>query len=153
MQRSRSALVVAATPGVALRLCAWLKLNGWRVITASSYPAAKSKLEHGLALLVTELELGDYNGLQLALRAQSVNVPALVVGRHDDVLERDAEQMGCTFLRKEDLDQHRFLIAVDVKLEAARHSTPHFLRNLEFVRRPSTSTRLISANPRRTLLH
>ena len=79
MQRSRSALVVAATPTLAAHLCAWLKPAGWLISTATSYAAAKSRLELGADLLVTELELGDYNGLQLALRAQNSGVPAVVL--------------------------------------------------------------------------
>jgi len=151
MHRSRSALVVAATPGLAMKLCAWLKLTGWHVVAVPSYQAAKARLEGGTALLVSEVELADYNGLQLALRAQSCNVPALVIGHHDDVLERDAEQLGSTYLRKEDLNQEGFLIAVDVKLEATRQSTPAFCRDVEFVRRPF-STRQANFS-RRMLLH
>jgi DNA-binding response OmpR family regulator len=152
MQRSRSALVVAATPALARKLCAWLKWSGWNVITAHSYAAAKVRLEHHFSLLVTELELGDYNGLQLALRAQACNVPALVIGRHDAVLERDAEQLGSTYVRKDELDQHRFLIAVDVKLEATRRVAPLVVRNLEFIRRPWTASDFATV-PRRLLLH
>jgi|KBSMisStandDraft_5_1062788.scaffolds.fasta_scaffold681899_2 DNA-binding response OmpR family regulator len=152
MSRSRCALVVAATPSLAMKLCAWLKISGWQVVTAHSYPAAKARLEERLELVVTELELGDYNGLQLALRAQGYEIPALVVGRHDDVLEHEAEQLGATYLRKSDLDQHRFLVAVDVKLEAIRHATPLVCRNLEFVRRPVAGLRP-SAVARRMLLH
>jgi DNA-binding response OmpR family regulator len=150
MQRSRSALVVAATPGLATKLCAWLKLNGWLVDTAHSYSAAKARLERRTDLLVAEVELGDYNGLQLALRAQNYNVPALVVGHHDDVLERDAEQLGSTYLRKDELDQHRLLVAVEVKLEARRDATPLICRDVEFVRRPWVRP---TATPRRMLLH
>ena len=152
MQRSRSALVVAATPSLATKLCAWLKFSGWHVVTACSYPAAKARLEHRTDLLVTELELGDYNGLQLALRAQGYNVPAIVVGRHDEVLERDSDQLGSTYLRKNELDQQRLLVAVEVKLDAKRHATPRACRDLEFVRRPWTAMRLASV-PRRMLLH
>ena len=153
MHRSRSALVVAATPSLATKLCAWLKLSGWHVVTANSYQTAKQRLEHRTDLLVTELELGDYNGLQLALRAQGYNVPALVVGRHDDVLERDAEQLGSTYLRKDELDQQRFLVAVEVKLEAQRHTTPPACRDVEFIRRPWSTLRLSAISPRRMLLH
>ena len=152
MQRSRSALVVAATPSLATKLCGWLKLSGWQVVTACSYQAAKVRLEHRTDLLVTELELGDYNGLQLALRAQGYNVPAIVVGRHDDVLEHDAEQLGSTYLLKSELDQQRLLVAIEVKLDAIRHATPLVCRDLEFVRRPWTSLQL-SNFPRRMLLH
>ena len=152
MKRSRSALVVAATPSLAMKLCNWLKLSGWHVVTACSYQSAKARLEHRTDLLVTELELGDYNGLQLALRAQGYNVPAIVVGRHDDVLERDAEQLGSTYLRKSELDQERLLVAIEVKLDAQRHATPFVCRDLEFVRRPWAALRL-STVARRMLLH
>src|SRR3954463_13095645 len=80
MRRSRSALVVAATPSLAMDVCAWLKLSGWQVVIARSYQAAKLQLEQRIELVVAELELGDYNGLQLALRAQSYDVPAVVIG-------------------------------------------------------------------------
>jgi hypothetical protein len=121
-------------------------------VTTHSYVAAKARLEHGISLLVTELELDDYNGLQLALRAQSYSIPALVVGRHDDVLERDAEQLGATFVRKDELDRNRLLIAIDVKLETARHSAPLVFRSLEAIRRPASELRL-AALARRMLLH
>jgi DNA-binding response OmpR family regulator len=150
MQRYRSALVVAATPGLAMKLCAWLKLNGWQVDEAQSYSAAKARLERRTDLLVTELELGEYNGLQLALRAQTYNVPALVVGRHDEVLEHDAEQLGSTYLRKDELDEHRLLVAIEVKMDAKRHATPVICRDVEFIRRPWTH---LAAVPRRMLLH
>jgi DNA-binding response OmpR family regulator len=152
MRRSRSALVVAATPSLAMDVCAWLKLSGWHVVIAQSYQAAKLQLEQRIELVVAELELGDYNGLQLALRAQSYDVPAVVIGRHDEVLEHDAEQLGSTYLRKDELDQQRFLIAVDVKLEAIRHAAPLACQNLEFVRRPWNTVRLAPA-ARRMLLH
>ena len=149
MQRSRSALVVAATPDLAARLCAWLKPAGWLVITADSYAAAKSRLE--LAdLLVTELELGDYNGLQLALRAQNTGVPAVVVGHEDTVLERDAELLGSVYLRKTELDEHRLLAAIDATLALLREAVPAICRNVEFARLPwdpkPTSTRRMLQN-------
>ena len=134
MQRSRSALVVAATPSLAARLSTWLKSAGWHVTNAHSYAAAKARLELGTDLLVTELELGEYNGLQLAVRAQASGVPTLVVGRQDTVLERDAEQLGSTYIRKDELNQQRLLIAVDAKL-AVQHPIPAVCRNIEFARR------------------
>src|SRR3954469_8457846 len=135
MQRFRSALVVAATPGLAARLCAWLKPAGWNITTAHTYASAKSRLDFGTDLLVTEVELGEYNGLQLAVRAQSSGVPTLVVGRPDAVLERDAEQLGSTYLRKDELNHHRFLIAVDAKLDLLQHLITAACRNVEFARR------------------
>src|SRR5689334_12372390 len=150
MQMSRSALVVAATPALAAHLCDWLKPAGWVVTTADSYASAKSRLELGTDLLVTELELGDYNGLQLALRAQNSGVPAVVVGKEDQVLERDAEQLGSAYLRKTELDEHRFLIAVEAKLASAINAMPGICRNVEFARMPSTLRPSLAA---RRLLH
>jgi len=152
MNRSRSALVVAATPSLAAHVSAWLKPGGWLVSTAHSYPAAKSRLEQGPDVLITELELGDYNGLQLALRAQSCHVPALVIGRQDAVLERDAEQLGSIYLRKEELDEHRFIVAVDAKLASLKYLIPAACSNVEFARRPWSSLTLSQAT-RRLLLH
>ena len=102
MQRSRSALVVAATPSLATHLSAWLKLSGWQVVTVHWYPEAKARLEPHIDLVVTELELGDYNGLQLALRAQTYEVPVLVIGRQDEMFEAGcrAAQFDRTFVRR-----------------------------------------------------
>jgi CheY-like chemotaxis protein len=136
MNRSRSALVVAATPSLAAQVSAWLKPAGWLVSTAQSYATAKSRLEQGPDLLITELELGDYNGLQLALRAQGSHVAALVIGRQDAVLERDAEQLGSIYIRKEELDEHRLMVAVDAKLAALKYLIPAACSNVEFARRP-----------------
>ena len=152
MQRSRSALVVAATPTLAAHLGVWLKLSGWQVATAHSYRAAKTRLDQGPDLLVTELELGDYNGLQLALRGQAMHVPTVVIGRNDAVLERDAEQLGSIYVRKDELNQHRLLVAVDVKVEALSREMPAVCRNIEFAKRPWSTVRPGLA-PRRMLLH
>ena len=137
MQMSRSALVVAATPSLAAHLSEWLKPAGWVISIADSYASAKSRLELGTDLLVTELELGDYNGLQLALRAQNSGVPAVVVGHEDTVLERDAEQLGSAYLRKTELDEHRFLVAVEAKVAAMADALPAVCRNVEFARMPA----------------
>jgi CheY-like chemotaxis protein len=150
MKRSRSALVVAATPSLAAHVSAWLQPAGWLISTAKSYAAAKTRLEQGPDLLITEVELGDYNGLQLALRAQGCHVPALVIGRQDAVLERDAEQLGSAYLRKEELDEHRFMIAVDAKLASLSFAIPAACANVEFIRR---SWSRLSQSSRRLLLN
>jgi len=136
MQTPRSALVVAATPSLADHLCEWLKPAGWIISTANSYASAKCLLAFGVDLVVTELELGDYNGLQLALRTQNSGVPTVVVGHEDAVLERDAGQLGSVYLRKGELDEHRLLAAIDARFAALRNELPPICRNVEFVRRP-----------------
>ena len=50
-------------------------------------------------LLITDIRLSGYNGLQLVFRFP--NLPAIVMtGYADPVLERDASQAGATYIRK-----------------------------------------------------
>ena len=50
-------------------------------------------------LLITDIRLSGYNGLQLVLRFPEL--PAIVMtGYADPVLERDAGQAGATYIRK-----------------------------------------------------
>src|SRR5690606_29444671 len=54
--------------------------------------------EDSPALLISEVRLGEYNGLHLALRARARDIPAVIVGDADPVLEHDARQLGAAFL-------------------------------------------------------
>ena len=56
-------------------------------------------------LLITDIRLSGYNGLQLVLRFPEL--PAIVMtGFADPVLERDASQAGATYIRKP-FERHR----------------------------------------------
>jgi DNA-binding response OmpR family regulator len=55
------------------------------------------------SMLVTEIRLGAYNGLQLAYRGKSVRPPMTIVltsAYRDPVLQRDLERIGATFVLK-----------------------------------------------------
>lgn len=57
---------------------------------------------HRPHLLITELQLGEYNGLHLVLHASVVRprMAAIVTSRSSDaVLQRDVERMGATFVQ------------------------------------------------------
>lgn len=77
---------------------------GFIVRAADNFREAKSLLiTHPPLVLVTEIRLGAFNGLQLALRAGSTTprIPVVVTSRfHDPVLQRDAESTGATFALK-----------------------------------------------------
>jgi hypothetical protein len=73
------------------------------------------------------------------MRAQTSGVPTVVVGRQDVVLEREAEHLGSTYLRKSELDEHRFLLAVEARLASATTNLPPICRNLAFVRVPAAT--------------
>jgi CheY-like chemotaxis protein len=91
-------LVVAPTSPLAANLVEWLTEAGHEVILVTSFPAGKARLELAPSVLISEVRLGDYNGLHLALRAKAGNIPALVVGSPDPVLEREAERLGVAYL-------------------------------------------------------
>ena len=91
-------LVVAPTPPLAANLVEWLTDAGHEVILVTSFLAGKARLEITPSVLIAEVRLGDYNGLHLALRAKAGNIPALVLGNPDPVLEREAERLGVLYL-------------------------------------------------------
>jgi DNA-binding response OmpR family regulator len=74
----------------------------FHVTLATSFTDAKTRmLERQPALIVTTIQLGEYNGLGLVLRARSRNpeVRAVVLSRAPDpVLQNDAEKLGATFV-------------------------------------------------------
>jgi DNA-binding NtrC family response regulator len=67
-------------------------------------------------LLVVDIRLGSFNGLQLVFRFP--HLPAIVITGHvDPVLEREADQAGATHIRKP-IDVTAFLQLVRDKLPA-----------------------------------
>jgi DNA-binding NtrC family response regulator len=94
-------MIVAPTPGIGETLLDWFHKAGYDVALAQSFESAKLQLDDRLDLLVSELKLAEYNGLHLALRAQARHIASIVMGVHDPVLERDAEQIGVIYVREE----------------------------------------------------
>jgi len=74
----------------------------FKVTLATSFAEAKSLLlDRQPAMIVAAVQLGEYNGLGLVLRAKSANpqVRAVVLSRAaDPVLQADAEALGATFV-------------------------------------------------------
>jgi DNA-binding NtrC family response regulator len=108
MQPRRSVLLVAPSPRVMTSLFAWLSEAECDVTVATSFADAKAQLEQGPSLLITEVRLGDYNGLHLVIRAQAHSIPAFVLGDPDLVLHREAERLGAVYLTY-DLDRPHLL--------------------------------------------
>ena len=99
-----SALVVEPNEIDIVGITSTLTGSGFRVSSTDNYAHAKALLSaHPPLLLVTEIRLGTYNGLQLALRAGSMTPRVTVIvtsGYPDSVLQRDAERVGATFAVK-----------------------------------------------------
>lgn len=97
-----SSLIVSGTLSNALGVVSLLTASHFHVTVADSYARANQRLvEHAPALLITELRLGEYNGLQLVFRGKErrPKMAAVVLTSMDDaVLQADAEAMGATFV-------------------------------------------------------
>ena len=82
----------------------WLKTAGYDVVTSSHFEDARKYLAaHRVDALITDLRLGEYNGLQLALRASQMEPKAavLVMSAYDDVVSRrDAAAYSGRFMLK-----------------------------------------------------
>ena len=75
---------------------------GFRALTAGDFHTARQLLAYRPHLLISELRLREYNGLQLVMHAIVVRprMAAIVTSRRSDaVLQRDAETMGATFVQ------------------------------------------------------
>jgi DNA-binding NtrC family response regulator len=98
---ARSALVVSAVmDDVAFALSA-LSAGGFTVTIASSFEKARTLIAaKAPTVLITDLRLGQYNGLKLVLHARRTH-PALaavvISGWADFPLQLDAEALGVTF--------------------------------------------------------
>ena len=118
MNGKPSVLVVAPTARIAATAFAWLTDAGCVPVIAASFAAAKQQIDDHPSLVVSEVRLGEYNGLHLALRAQGRGVPAVLIGEPDSVLEREAKQLGAVYLTGA-IEAQDLLSAVQPTIDAA----------------------------------
>lgn len=116
-------LLVAPTLALAKNLFGWLTAGGYDVALVTSFEAAKVQLQSPPHLLISEVRLAEYNGLHLASRALAHGIPAVVVGDTDRVLERDARQMGVTYVHCEIDREYLLLLAEHLTLEARQRES------------------------------
>ena len=100
MSAERSVLLVSPTPLLTEAVVPSLRRTGYRLQVVDSYQSAKLQLARAPQVLITELKLGEYNGLQLALRSRMAGVRAIVVA--DKAFEAEIEQLGATWISPED---------------------------------------------------
>jgi hypothetical protein len=78
-----------------------------RVCAAATFAHAKSTLLNVRPdVLVTQVRLGDFNGIHLALwgRAQLPHLRSVIIGQSDPKLEADVHASGITFLQYNDVE-------------------------------------------------
>ena len=101
---SFSALVVDPEARDMMLLASTLTAGGFSVTVTPNFQDAKALLmKSPPILLVTELRLGAYNGLQLALRGRQMQPQMAILVTSslvDAVLHREAELLGATIIPK-----------------------------------------------------
>ena len=82
----------------------YLADHGFEVTSSSAFDEARHHIAAGRPeILVTDVRLGAFNGLQLALLARDVRPDARVVvfsGYDDPVLKEEARRIGATYMVK-----------------------------------------------------
>jgi len=103
-QKRTKVLVVEDDDALLAALITWLNDAGFCATGANTYEAARATLDHaGPDVLLTDIRLGAYNGLQLIIRARSHNpyIRAVVMtGYPDPVVRREAERLHAGYLEK-----------------------------------------------------
>jgi hypothetical protein len=94
---------------------------GYEPTVVGDFATARASLDKRPDLLITELKLGAYNGLHLAIRASVTRTPTIVVGDEDPVLKADAERQQATYLSLP-VDQGQLLAIAGELIQGARHT-------------------------------
>ena len=118
MNIGRRVLVVEPNPFLAQRLATWLSSQGHETHVCAGFEEAKPELDSWPPdLLVTEVKLGEFNGLHLAIRAKQhrPQTQALVLGEDDRFFAREAHQHGASYLAAP-LDEQAFTAATAAML-------------------------------------
>lgn len=98
-------------------LCGWVELlrgAGYGVVGVSTYEEGREELASRPDLLITDVRLGVYNGLQLLMRGRMINpdLQAVVVtGYADQIVQREAVHLRAEHLEKP-VDTDRLLQVV-----------------------------------------
>ena|SRR5215831_5824318 len=117
-------LIVTLNTVRARDLCAWLRAENYVVTCASSFDAARICLQMRPVIVITDLKLGAYNGLHLAVRAKGMQIPVLVLGAPDAFFEREATQLGTTYLAFEEMTREGIVSFVANQIQRQTQNPP-----------------------------
>jgi DNA-binding response OmpR family regulator len=97
----------------------FLRLAGHDVIAASSYQEGRhAAVTESPDLLITDLRLEGFNGLQLLLLSPQPVPTIIVTGFHDQVLEAEARRAGAEYIVKP-ISPATLIALVESKLRSA----------------------------------
>jgi hypothetical protein len=114
--------VLLASPSGALEpLAQSLLAAGYELTVVGDFGTAKTYLDKRPDLLITEVKLGAYNGLHLAIRASAKRIPTLVIGDADPVLEAEAGRQQATYLSPP-IDEGSTVVLIGELLRGSRQT-------------------------------
>jgi DNA-binding NtrC family response regulator len=119
-------LVTATTPAISRRLESSVRAAGHRPFVVTTFETAKRVLQSHPRpdLVISEIKLGEYNGLHLAVRSQFAGIPAIVVG--EDAFKCEAEQLGAIFCAPRDVNAITMRTAIARSIELAQATQSEF---------------------------
>jgi DNA-binding NtrC family response regulator len=101
---ARIILIVEDDPATLVGFANYLHGAGLSVIPTSTFSEAHRIMQYARPdVLVADVRLGEYNGLQLVVQARALDPPPGVIvtsGYADPVLAAEAERLGAKFLSK-----------------------------------------------------
>ena len=96
MSPERTVLLVSPTSQLSRAVAPLVRRAGYHVTLARSFESARTQLDASPDLVITELKLGEYNGLQLALRSRATGTPVIVLA--DESFEHEIEHLGAVWM-------------------------------------------------------
>jgi DNA-binding response OmpR family regulator len=99
MSLVRTVLLVSSTSRLSRSVTPFIQRAGCHVVLAGNFQSAKLQMDAAPDLVITELKLGEYNGLQLALRGRATGTPVIVLA--DESYEHEVEQLGAVWMSPE----------------------------------------------------
>jgi DNA-binding NtrC family response regulator len=98
---ARKVLVVSPDAGSRAQREDWLRAEGFRTVAAATFEEARKRLAVARPdVLITDIRLDGYNGLQLAIVGlrRRLTRAAVAIGASDPALSKEATYHGAAFL-------------------------------------------------------
>jgi DNA-binding response OmpR family regulator len=102
----------------------WLRKAGFDTECVATFESARPRLTATTPdVLVSAVQLGEYNGLHLAIigRERRPALVAIVVGPHDGVLAKEAEQHGAAYMKEPTTEEALLAKLATLLQEIGRH--------------------------------
>jgi DNA-binding NtrC family response regulator len=113
-------LLVAPSNHSTHTAAAWLESAGYDLVVKRGFAEGRAELATRPDIVISEIKLGPYNGLHLAILAGSLGTPAIVIGDRDPVLQMEAEHQSAVYVT-EPVDPEHVLRVVRNLLTTAGH--------------------------------